>query len=42
MILGASVADASGFPSGQADPDTSRPFVMFGGTPFAILVIPVK
>ena len=42
MILGAKVADDSGFPSGQADPDTSRPFVMFGGTPFAILIIPVK
>ena len=42
MILGASVADASGFPSGEADPDTSRPFVMFGGTPFAILIIPAK
>jgi len=42
MILGASVADSSGFPSGQPDPDTSKPFVMFGGTPFAILIIPVK
>jgi len=30
MILAARVADASGFPSGQADPDTSTPFVMFG------------
>ena len=42
MILGARVANNSGFPSGQADPDTSRPFVMFGGTPFAILIIPAK
>jgi len=42
MILGARAADASGFPSGQADPDTHAPFVMFGGTPFAILIIPVK
>jgi len=42
MVLGESVADGSGFPSGQADPDTGRPFVMFGGTPFAILIIPVK
>lgn len=42
MILNAKVAQTSGFPSGQADPDTSEPFVMFGGTPFAILIIPVK
>jgi hypothetical protein len=42
MILGARVADNSGFPSGQANPDTGKPFVMFGGTPFAILIIPVK
>jgi hypothetical protein len=42
MILGTRAADNSGFPSGQVDPDTSRPFVMFGGTPFAILIIPVK
>jgi len=42
MILGAKVADNSGFPSGQADPDTSRPFVTFGGTPFAILIVPLK
>lgn len=42
MILGARVADDSGFPSGQANPDTSKPFVMFGGTPLAILIIPVR
>jgi hypothetical protein len=42
MVLGESVADGSGFPSGQTDPDTSKPFVMFGSTPFAILIIPVK
>ncbi|HTV04582.1 MAG TPA: hypothetical protein VME86_04375 [Acidobacteriaceae bacterium] len=42
MILGARAAETSGFPSGQADPDTHAPFVMFGGTPFAILIIPVK
>lgn len=42
MILNARVANSSGFPSGQADPDTHKPFVMFGGTPFAILIIPVN
>jgi hypothetical protein len=42
MILNAHVANSSGFPSGQTDPDTHKPFVMFGGTPFAILIIPVK
>ena len=42
MILNARLANSSGFPSGQANPDTSKPFVMFGGTPFALLIIPVK
>jgi len=41
MILNARVANASGFPSGQANPDTHQPFVLYGGTPFAILIIPV-
>lgn len=42
MILNARIANSSGFPSGQTEPDTHKPFVMFGGTPFAILIIPVK
>jgi hypothetical protein len=42
MILSAKVANASGFPSGQSDPDTHQPFVMYGGTSFAILIIPVN
>jgi hypothetical protein len=42
MILNAHVANSSGFPSGQTNPDTHKPFVMFGRTPFAILIIPVK
>ncbi len=42
MILNAKLANSSGFPSGQADPDTHKPFVMFGGTPYAILIIPVN
>ncbi len=42
MILNARVANSSGFPSGQAEPDTHRPFVQFGGTPFALLIIPVN
>lgn len=42
MILNARVANSSGFPSGQANPDTRKPFVMFGGTGYALLIIPVK
>lgn len=42
MILNAKLADTSGFPSGQSDPDTHEPFVIFGGTPVALLIIPVK
>lgn len=42
MILSARVANASGLPSGQANPDTHEPFVMFGGTPYAIVIIPAR
>jgi hypothetical protein len=42
MILSAKVANASGLPSGQSDPDTGKPFVMFGGTSVAIVIIPVN
>jgi hypothetical protein len=42
MILSAKVANASGLPSGQSDPDTDKPFVMFGGTSLAIVIIPVN
>lgn len=42
MILGAKLANASGLPLRQANPDTTRPFVMFGGTQYAILIIPVQ
>jgi len=42
MILNSRVAGSSGFPSGQAEPDTHKPFVQFGGTPFALLIIPVN
>ncbi|MEW9572583.1 hypothetical protein ABQJ54_12560 [Rhodanobacter sp. Si-c] len=41
MILDAGTANATGLPSEQANPDTHKPFVMFGGTPYAILIIPV-
>jgi len=41
MILSQRIADESGFPSG-ADPDPTQPFVMFGGSPYAILILPVK
>ncbi len=42
MILGAKLANSSGLPLHEAHPNTSRPFVMFGGTRYAILIIPVK
>lgn len=42
MMLNARLAIESGFPSGQAHPDTTRPFVMYGGTPYAILIMPVR
>jgi hypothetical protein len=42
MILNAKIANSSGFPSGQTNPDTHKPFVMFGGTAYAILIIPVN
>ena len=42
MILDAKFANAAGLPSGQANPDTHKPFVMFGGTKYAILIVPVK
>jgi len=42
MILSADVARASGYPSGQARPDTSKPYVMFGGTPYAHIMMPVR
>lgn len=41
MILNAKIANESGFPSGQMEPDTSKPFVMYGGTSYAVLIIPV-
>jgi hypothetical protein len=42
MILSASVAAASGYPTKEASPDTSRPYVMFGGTPYAHIMAPVR
>ena len=42
MLLSSKIASQSGFPSGQPNPDTRKPFVMFGGTPYAILIIPVR
>ncbi len=40
MILNARLASQSGFPSGQRHPDVHKPFVLYGGTPFAILILP--
>jgi hypothetical protein len=42
MILSAAAAKASGYPSGEKAPDTSKPYVMFGGTPYAHIMLPVK
>jgi hypothetical protein len=42
MILNARLAEKSGFPSGTAHPDTHKPFVLYGGTPYALLNIPVN
>lgn len=42
MILSATAAKASGYPAGQKDPDTSKPYVMFAGTPYAHIMLPVK
>jgi hypothetical protein len=42
MILDAKMANESGLPLHDPDPDTHFPFVMFGGTPYAILIIPVQ
>ncbi len=41
MIFNAKLAEQSGFPSGP-HPDTSKPFVMYGGTPYAVITLPVK
>jgi hypothetical protein len=40
MVLSRAVASASGYPGGP-HPDTSRPYVMFGGTPYAHIMMPV-
>ena len=42
MILSAEIARSSGYPSGETNPDTSRPYVMYGGTPYAHIMMPVR
>ena len=42
MVFNARLAHGSGFPSGEAHPDTHKPFVMYGGTPFALLIFPME
>lgn len=42
MILDAKMANESGLPLQETHPDTQKPFVMFGATPFAILIVPVR
>ncbi|GAC1403131.1 MAG: hypothetical protein NVSMB64_04250 [Candidatus Velthaea sp.] len=41
MIVGAAASTMAGYPAG-ADPTVSQPFVMWAGTPYAHLMIPVK
>ncbi|MEO5640814.1 MAG: hypothetical protein ABIQ98_03495 [Sphingomicrobium sp.] len=41
MILSAEAARSSGYPGG-AHPDTSKPYVMFGGTPYAHIMMPTR
>lgn len=41
MIVGPAAATMPGYAAG-AHPDTKKPFVMWGGTPYAHLMIPVK
>jgi hypothetical protein len=40
MVVGSGAEFLSQYPS-KADPDTSQPYVMWGGTPYAHLMIPV-
>ncbi|MEG3153582.1 hypothetical protein [Sphingomonas sp. RB1R13] len=42
MILNAAVAEGSPYPSREAKPDTSKPYVMFGGTPYAHIMMPTN
>lgn len=41
MVLGADAAFYAGYPHGP-DPDTSAPYVMWAGTPYQHLMVPVK
>ncbi len=41
MIMSAKLAAGSGLPSGEATPNTAKPFVLLGGTPFAVIILPV-
>jgi hypothetical protein len=41
MILDRNAASASGYAAGP-NPDTSRPYVMFAGTPYAHIMMPVR
>jgi hypothetical protein len=41
MIVGAAAKDTTGYPNG-ADPNFKEPYVMWPGTPYAHLMLPVK
>ena len=41
MIVGTDATFLDGYPK-DADPDTSAPYVMWAGTPYAHLMVPVK
>ena len=42
MILNAAVAEGSPYPSREAKPDPSKPYVMFGGTAYAHIMMPTN
>ena len=42
MILSAAAATASGYPTGQQNPDTSKPYIMYGGTPYQHIMLPIR
>ena len=41
MVVGSEALNRQ-YPSGDENPDTSKPYVMFAGTPYAHMMIPVK
>lgn len=42
MILSATAAAASGYPTRERNPDTTKPYIMYGGTPYQHIMVPVR